>query len=86
MAVLLEKNHFQGIVLRKDLNLSYLLLYAFCLRRTKTDGIFYICRQYGATEYFQSQVMLVYFIELITVLFCTELVTTIKLTTVLKVQ
>lgn len=48
MTVLLEKNHFQGVVLRKELNLSYLWLHAFCLRRTKTDGIFHICRQYGA--------------------------------------
>lgn len=62
MTVLLEKNHFQGIVLRKDLNLSYLWLHAFRLRRTKTDTIFHICRQYGATEYFQSQVMLIYFV------------------------
>lgn len=78
MTVLLENNHFQGVVLRKELNLSYLWLHAFCLRRTKTDRIFHICRQYGATEYFQSQVMLIYFIELITVLFYTELVSTIK--------
>lgn len=78
MTVLLEKNHFQGVVLWKELNLSYLWLHAFCLRRTKTDGIFHICRQYGAKEYFQYQVMLIYFIELITVLFCTELVSTIK--------
>lgn len=78
------KRTISKVLFWKELNLSYLWLHAFGLRRTKTDRICHTCRQYGATKYFQSQVILIYFIELITVLFCTELVSTIKLTTVLK--
>lgn len=40
MTELLEKNHFQGVVLRKELNLPYLWLHTFCLRRTRADGFF----------------------------------------------